>query len=145
MGTGVGNRGLCPLACRRPPRTITRVSIQAGSRCFVYLPNPTLLPHLYSARASLPCSRTTTRDAHHQKSPESVSCAVSLLPWPRPSPILSSYVLSLSLGIYTHTHTHTPILFLPMTCLSTFPDVQSNLADLAVPFSWAPPGNILKH
>ena len=100
------NRGLCPLACRRPPRTITRVSIQAGSRCFVYLPNPTLLPHLYSARASLPCSRTTTCDAHHQKSPESASCAVSLLPWPRPSPILSSYVLSLSLGIYTHTHTH---------------------------------------
>ena len=143
MGTGVGNRGICPLPCRRPPRMITGVSIQPGSRCFVHLPSPTLLPHLYSARASLPHGRTMTRDAHHQKSPERASCTVSLLPWPCPSPILSSYVLIVSLGI-SRPHPR-PILFLPVTCLSTFPDVQHNLASLAVSFSWAPPGNILKH
>lgn len=139
MGTGVGNRGLCPLPCRRPPRMITGVSIQPGSRCFIYLPSPTLLPCLNSAHASLPHGRTMTHDAHHQKSPERASSTVSLLRWPCPSPILSSYVLILSLGISR------PILFLPVTCLSTFPDVQRSLARLAVSFSWAPPGNILKH
>ena len=141
MGTGVGNRGLCPLACRRPPRMITRVSIQAGSRCFVYLPNPTLLPRLYSARASLPYSRTTTRDT--QKSPgDTLRCVPAPLTLSFPNSLL---ICSQLITWHFHTHSPRPALFLPMTCLSTFPDVQSNLADLAVPFSWAPPGNILKH
>ena len=63
-----------------------------------------------------------------------------------PGPVLPQFFPHMFSAYHlAFTHTHTPILFLPMTCLSTFPDVQSNLADLAVPFSWAPPGNILKH
>lgn len=80
-------------------------SIQHESRCFIHLQSPTLLPHLYSACASLGKGVNMAFEAHGQQEPRLHSCPCSF--WLCPLSVLSPYVLILSLGI-SHPSPHSP-------------------------------------